>query len=238
MSESTAFGLGIFFGVFGPLLLIPVVWGVAHWPLRRLIGKWAVQRFGALSGLVRWVISVLFVGVVVLASYLPGRIQFANLCEVHAPAIKEVTDVPGFYATELYPYKAERFLREWGFAYVEAPDMYKKERTLRYEVGADGNTIVTEVSSPTSRYAVSDTFRELGNTIILDEKRVFELASGRELAHAGSVTYHGGYLRLVLGLYGMSDCPRPGTEKESRQFDDYYYLERKVLKSSFVQKNK
>jgi hypothetical protein len=149
-----------------------------------------------------------------------------------------VTDAPGFYAAELYPYRAERFLREWGFAYIEAPDMYKKGRTLRYEVGGDGKTVVTEISAPTSRYAVSDTFRELGNTLTLNEKRVFELATGRELAHAGSVTYHGGYLRLVLGVYGMSNCPNPGTAKESQQFADYYYLERKVLRSSFAQEKK
>lgn len=238
MSESAAFGLGILFGVFGPLLLVPVVWVVARWPLRPLIGRWTDQRFGSLSGFVRLLVATALVVAVVLVSYLPGRMEFEHLCEVHTPVIKEVTDVPGFYATELYPYKAERFLREWGFAYIEAPDMYKKERTLRYEVGIDGKTIVTEVPAPTSRYAVSDTFRELGNTLILDEKRVFEMATGRELAHAGSVTYHGGYLRLVLGVYGLSSCPRPGTEKESRQFDDYYYLERKVLRSSFVPKNK
>lgn len=236
MSESTAFGLGILFGVFGPLLLVPIVWAVARWPLRRLIGKWTDQLFGSASGLIRLVLSTALVGFVLLASYLPGRIEYAHLCEVHAPAITEVTDVPGFYATELYPYKAERFLREWGFAYIEAPDMYKKERTLRYEVGSDGKTIITEVPAPTSRYAVSDTFRELGNTLILDEKRVFEMATGRELAHAGSVTYHGGYLKLVLGIYGLSNCPWPGTAQESQQFNDYYYLERKVLRSSFVQK--
>jgi hypothetical protein len=236
MSESTAFGLGILFGVFGPLLLLPIVWAVARWPLRRLIGKWTDQHFGPASGFIRLVLSAALVGSVLLASYLPGRMEFSRLCAVHEPVIHEVTDVPGFYATELYPYLAEPFLRERGFAYVEAPDMYKKGRTLRYAVNADGKTIVTEVPAPASRYAVSYAFRTPGNTIVISEKRIFELSTDRELARAGSVTYHGGYLSLLLGIYGMSDCPNGRTEKGSRQFNDYYYLERKVLRSSFVQK--
>lgn len=237
MSESAAFGLGILLGVFGPLLLVPVVWAIARWPLRRLIGKWAEHRFGALSGFVRLLVATLLVVAVVLVSYLPGRMEYEHLCEVHTPVIEKATDVPGFYATKLYPYKAEPFLREWGFTYVEAPDMYQKGRTLRYEVGSNGETVVTEVPAPSSRYAVSDIFHELGNTLMLDEKRVYEMATGRELAHAGSVTYLGGYLHLVLGVYGLSTCPRPGTAQESRQFSDYYYLERKVLRSSFVPKS-
>lgn len=236
MSESTGFGLGIIIAVFGPLLLIPVIFVIARWPLRLLIGGWADRLFGALSGFVRFLVATILVAAVVFATYLPGRMEYEHLCEVHAPVIAEVVDVPGFYATELYPYRAERFLREWGFTYIEAPDMYKKERTLRYELGGDGKTIVTEIPTPTSRYAVSDTFRELGNTLVLNEKRVFEMTTGRELAHAGSVTYHGGYLRLILGVYGMSNCPHPRTAKGSQQFADYYYLEQKVLRSSFVQK--
>ena len=238
MSESAAFGLGIIIAVFGPLLLIPIVLIVARWPLRRLMGKWADRCFGSFSGFVRLFVAIVLVATVVLASYLPGRMEYEHLCELHAPVITEATDAPGFYATELYPYLAERFLREWGFSYIEAPDMYKEGRTLRYEVGSDGKTVVTEIAAPTSRYAVSDTTRSLGNTLVLQEKRIFERASGRELAHAGSVTYHGGYLHLLLGGYGMSYCPHPGTIKASQEFDDFYYLVRKVLKSSFKPKSR
>lgn len=239
MSESMAWGIGILLAMFGPLLFLPAIWAIARWPLRWLIGAWADRRFGAVAGVARWLLATALVAAAVLVSYWPGRMEYERLCAERAePVIREVVDVPGFYATELYPYSAERFLREWGFSYVEAPDMYKKGRTLRYAVGADGKTVVTEIPAPTSRYAVSDTFRELGNTLMLNEKRVFELATGRELARAGSVAYHGGHLWLMLGGYGMSNCPNPGTEKETRQFSDYYYLERKVLRSSFVPKYK
>jgi hypothetical protein len=237
MSESTGFGLGIIIAVFGPLLLIPAVFIIARWPLRRWAGKWANQRFGSDSGVMLMVMAAVVVAVIVLASYLPGRMEYEHLCEVHAPVITEVTDAPGFYVTELYAYQAENFLREWGFSYVEAPDMYKEGRILRYEVGNDGKTIVTEIAAPTSRYTVSDTTRKLGNTLVLHEKRIFETATGREMAHAGGVTYHGGYLHLVLGVYGMSSCPSPGTAKESQQFGDNYYLVRKVLRTSFVPKS-
>jgi hypothetical protein len=238
MSEGMAMGIGILIAMFGPLLLLPVIWAIARWPLRRLIGHWTDRRFGRQASLARLGVSAVLVGAVVLATYLPGRIEFAHLCEAHAePIISERVDVPGFYATELYPYRAERFLREWGFDYVEAPDMYKKGRTLRYTVGADGKTVVLDVPVPTSRYAVSDTTRVLGNTLTLTEKRVFELSTGRELARAGNVTYHGGPLSwAVLGIFGISDCPNPRYEKGGRQFDDFYYLERKVLRSSFAQK--
>jgi hypothetical protein len=237
MSESMAWGIGLLLAMFGPLLFLPLIWAIARWPLRWLIGAWTERSFGAAAGVARWLLATVVVGVAVLVSYLPGRMEYEQLCAEHAePVIREVVDVPGFYATELYPYSAERFLREWGFSYIEAPDMYKKGRTLRYAVGADNKTAVTEVPAPASRYAVRDTFRELGNTLTLNEKQVFELATGRELARAGSVVYHGGHLRLMLGVYGMSNCPIPVTAKGAQQFSDYYYLERKVLKSSFVQK--
>ncbi len=233
MSESAAMAFGLLLATFGPLLLAPVIWAVYRWPLRRLLGTWAQRRFGAGAPAVLFAASALLTGAMVTASWLPGRIEYARLCEAHTrPVIAERIDVTGFYATALYAYEAEQYLREWKFDYVEAPDMYKKERWLRYSIGADGKTVVGEISAPQSRHAVSRTTQVLGNTITLSEKRVFERAGGRELARAGSVIYHGGPLQLGLGVYGMRNCPDPRGAEGARWFDDYYYLERKVLRAA------
>ena len=232
MSEAMAWSLGLLLAMFGPLLLLPVIWAVYRWPLRYWLGDWTHRRFGAHAQAARLVIATVLIGIIVFATYLPGRLEFAELCGRYAkPVIVDVVEVPGFYSTSLYPYEAEGLLREWGFSYVEAPDMYKKARTLNYTLGADGKTVVAEIPSPTSRFAASHTTRAIGNTLTLSEKRVFELATDRELARAGSVVYHGGPLGMILGVHGMSNCPNPRYAEGSRQFDDYYYLERKVLKS-------
>ena len=238
MTEGIAWVIGLLFAVFGPLLFLPVIAIVYRWPLRAWLGDWTERHWGSGARMVRFGIATVLVGVLVLATYLPGRLKFARLCDRHAiPVIAEAVTVPGFYRTALYPFEAEQFLREWDFSYIEGPDMYRQGRTLRYALGADGKTIATEIPTPISRYAASHTTRVLGNTLTLSEKRVFELATNGELAHAGSVTYHGGPLSLVLGVYGMSHCPNPLHAIGRQQFDDYYYLERKVLRAQSAIKN-
>ena len=233
MSESTAWGIGLLLAMFGPLLFVPIVWAIERWLLRRALGAWSERRFGRRARFGRLAIAAVAVGAIVLATYLPGRVEFARLCEQHAqPVISKTVDVAGFYRTAMFPYEAERFLREWKFAYVEAPDMYRNGRILRYAIDAGGKTVATEVPAISSRYAASDTMQVLDRSLTLTQKRVFERESGRELARAGSVIYHGGPLGVVLGVYGMSHCPDPGSDVGGRQFDDYYYLERKVLRAS------
>lgn len=233
MSESLAMALGLLLATAGPLLLLPLVWAIYRIGLKRWFGTWAGRRFGRQSATILAALAAVLVAAVVVASWLPGRIEYGSLCEIHArPVIAERVDAAGFYATALYAYEAEQYLREWKFEYVEAPDMYRKERWLRYSIAADGKTAVSEIPAPQSRYAVSRTTREPGNTITVSEKRVFERGGGRELARAGSVIYHGGPLKYVLGVYGMRNCPDPRDAEGSRRFDDYYYLERKVLRAA------
>ncbi len=144
MSEGMGWAVGLLFAVFGPLLLLPVIWILYRWPLRALLGSWTERRCGSYARPARFGIATALVGAVVFATYLPGRLEFAALCDQYAnPVIVETVEVPGFYRSAMFPYEAEQFLREWGFSYIEAPDMYKHGRTLRYAVGAGGKTVAT-----------------------------------------------------------------------------------------------
>lgn len=223
------FGLGL--ATFGPLLFVVTAWALKRWLVAPALAHRAPERSAAEVNAAAWRICLLAMLLLALGSWLPGRFEYAHYAEVHCtPAIAERVTVGGFYHTTMYPYEAERYLGEGGFAWVEAPDMYRSGKYYRYAKDASGKTVQSELAEPTARYAVSSETSTPGNSITVTEKRVFELASGRELARAGSVNYLGGPLSFALGVYGMVHCPEPLSESGRRDFNDYYYLERKVLR--------
>ena len=115
-------GLGLFMAVFGPLLLLPVVWLVHRHPLGAL-DRWWEGRRGRRLGWRRQALAFGLVGGGVLASWLPGYLRYADLCAAHAtPRIAEYVRVDGFFHGKMFAYEAERYLREWGFSWVEAPE--------------------------------------------------------------------------------------------------------------------
>jgi hypothetical protein len=234
-------GIGLFMAVVGPLFLLPVVWVVHRWPLGAL-DRWRELRTGRRLGWKRQAMAFGLVGAGVLATWMPGYLRYAALCDTHAtPVVVERVTVDGFFVTQMFAYEAERYLSEWGFRWVEAPDPYRPGRILRYAKDPTGATGTTEIPSPTAGYAYLPGFSEEGGGLSLSTKRIVRLPDaeawrdpvgrGVELARAGSVTYHGGPLRLLLGAWGMTNCPTPRTESGSGQFMQFYELERRVLRA-------
>jgi hypothetical protein len=232
--EGFFFGLGVLLAVFGPLLLIPIVWILHRLLIRRLVLPSLVRRFGAArAGLLGVSISAAVATAVVAASYVPGKREFDRLCRAEGiPTIRERVSVEGFYRTRLYPYEAQGFLGPEGFFFVEGPDMYRRGRTIRYVLADDGQLRAEEVSEPRSRYGVRDVFEELPYGITKHDKVVYEIAGGRELGRASSIVYEGGPLSLFLGVYGMSSCPDVRSDEGAANFETYYELERIVLRNA------
>lgn len=174
--------------------------------------------------------SVLLVLGVLLASYLPGRLEFERLCTDFAePRIFWKVRVEGFFLDDLTANSfGQRYLGEEGFAWFETHDIYKRGRFVRFRKA--GDKVHTEpVTELQSLHVVKSATEVRDRTIHVSRTAISERESGRLLAEAHSVIYHGGPLGIVLGVYGMSHCPNPITPEGSRQFNLYYHLVREVL---------
>jgi hypothetical protein len=219
--------------VFGPVLLIPITWLI----YRFLIKPFFLPRLPSrikegIRPFVGIMMSLLIVVATLGLSYFPGKFEFDQLCSEHGePRVSERVMTDGFFRTRLYPYEANKFLEEDSFSFVEAPHMYKKGGYVRYSRDGSGKVREEEVTEPISRYGVRDHLSRVSHGIIMNEKIVYEIETGKELAKAASITYEGGPLSFLLGVYAMSSCPDVRTGKGSQDFRTYYDLETLVLRS-------
>lgn len=221
--------LGLLLAVLGPLLLLL--------PLALLYFLFKRTGLGARLGwsadnarLLHLALATAPVLGAVLATYLPGRFEFERLCEALAePRIVEKVRADGFFLDDLTASSfGQRYLNEEGFAWFETHDIYRRGRFVRYR--KSGGDVVTEpVSALTARYAVKSGVEVRPDSIHVARTAIIERVSGKLLAEAHSVIYHGGKLGMVLGVYGMSNCPNPVTPEGRRQFNLYYHLVREVL---------
>lgn len=220
---------GLLLTVLGPLLLLlPIVLLVF------LFGRAGLGARLGLSADNARLLHVAAAGILVLgavlATYLPGRIELERLCsELAEPRILERARVEGFFLDDLTANSfGQRYLGEEGFAWFETHDIYKRGQFVRFRKA--GDKVHTEpVTELQSRHVVKSATEVRDRTIHVSRTAISERESGRLLAEAHSVIYHGGPLGIVLGVYGMSNCPNPITPEGSRQFNLYYHLVREVL---------
>jgi len=223
--------LGYILVLFGPLLLIPITWliyrfGVSPYLMPRL----ARYLDGWNETLAGTIISLFFVLSILAASYLPGRMEFNRLCSNHGrPEIQDRVSVEGYLGTRVFPYQASSILRDSPFRYIETRDPYNDEQYLIYRLDADGALTDSVIEKPASRFGVKNSLSRTawGNT--LNKKTIYELKTGRVLAGAASITFDGGPLSLLLGVYAMEHCPDIISETGSERFNTFYNLESKIL---------
>ena len=214
-------GLGVLLAILGPLLLIPVIWALYRFAFKPFFGS----TWKALS------LAVALVLAAVALSYIPGKRAFDDRCAAQGPPmVFERADAKGFYRTALFPYEAVQYIQQDRFEFVEAPDPYKKDVTIRYSIGPDGGVRQDEVTELRSVYGVRKTYALEGSTSVT-KKVIYEIATGRELAHAAQLDYQGGPLSIFLGTLGMASCPDIRTEQGSRHFRTFYDLEKIVLRA-------
>jgi len=219
--------------VFGPLLLL-VPAAALYWLFRRVgVAQRAGISRGGSTQAVHVLLALLTVAIVVAGTWLPGRLEFSRLCdELAEPRIHARVQVDGFYLDDSTANSfGQRYLTDEGFAWMEAKDIYSGGGYVRYR--RDGETIVTDrLPQVTAAYIVRSDVDVRAHGIHVARTEITERATGKLLAEAHSVTYHGGPLGLVLGVYGLANCPNPISAEGSRQFDAYYHLVRDVLNGS------
>lgn len=220
---------GLLLAMLGPLLLL-LPWGLIYTLMRRA-GLGTRLGLGPVNArLLQVTASAAIVLGVVLASYLPGRLEFERLCgELAEPRIIERVRAEGFFLDDLTASSfGRRYLAEEGFAWFETHDIYQRGHYVQFRQSGD-QVVIEPIAEPRARHVVKSTTEVRDNTIHVSRTTISDRQSGRLLAEAHSVIYHGGPLGLVLGVYGLSNCPNPVTPEGSRQFDLYYHLVREVL---------
>jgi hypothetical protein len=208
---------GILWVMAAPLLLVPVVLGLAY--LLRGFGK-AKALAAAL---------LLAIGPVV-AIYALDRNEFAGLCrEIGRPTITSRAVADGIYLnSDTANSFGNRYVLEEGFAWLERQDIYDRSGFVRVARKSDGSLSEDKIPGLTARYEVRETFetgrRETGvsRTLVIDRQ------TGEEMARAADAHFSGGRLWWLLGGYGSTSCMSPLTD--SQGFDDYYHLARKTLR--------
>jgi len=208
---------GILWAMAAPLLLVPVVVGLAY--LLRGFGKvksWAAALVLALGP--------------VIAIHALDRNEFAGLCrEIGRPTITSRAVADGIYLnSETANSFGNRYVLEEGFAWLERQDIYDRSGFVRVAHRPDGSLSEDKIPGLTARYEVRETFetgqREAGisRTVVIDRQ------TGEEMARAADAHFSGGRLWWLLGAYGSTSCMSPLTD--SQGFDDYYHLARNTLR--------
>jgi len=231
--ENILIGLGVLLAIFGPLLLIPIIWVIYRLVTRPLLGRLFPPQTSSRKIAQGAIMSAIFLITGALAhSYIPGKYEYDAFCGKYAePRILETVNTEGFYRNRVYNYDARKYLEEGGFMFVEGPFPAQPERFRRYSMNAEGEFIEREIDAPTARYGVRDELWETDSGVIFSVKTVYDMSSNRELARAARLTYSGGYLSILLGSYATTSCPDIRTEQGSNNFRIYYDLEKVVLNS-------
>jgi hypothetical protein len=109
-------GIGILLAVFGPLLLI-VPMAVVYWLLARSNIAARFDRRQEMARFAYTAIATVSVLAVVVATYLPGKLEYNRLCEKLAePNIIEHGRADGFFLDDLTADSfGMRYLRNEGF---------------------------------------------------------------------------------------------------------------------------
>ena len=111
--------------------------------------------------------AALFVAVILAVPYLPGKLEYDDLCgEYSEPRILETVKVDGFYRSRVYSYEARKFFGKDGFRFVEGPYPGQPERFRRFSISPHGKVIEVEIPAPTSQIEVRDELWETTSGVI------------------------------------------------------------------------
>jgi len=215
------FLVGIIWAVFAPLLLLLPLWaiykvlGVLGWP-DRWLAHWAVARLR----LLRFALAALLVALPVVTIWQMDHHAFVQVCQQEGiPVIRRTAQTDGFFLDDSTANSfGQRYLQTEGFAWMEARSIYKRDAFVRYTRAPDGKVSEVEQATLTARYrVVTDPLRPNAHTFVL-RTRILDTqadAADQEMARAAMVSFDGGRLKWVLGVYGTDDFPSVRTDNET-----------------------
>ena len=213
--------VGLVWAAFAPVSLVALV-ALLAWLLRRGKVRWALPLAGAL------VIAP------VATLWLLDRAEFMTVCAGEGkPTIYRKASADGIFLNSGTANSfGMRYLHEEGFAWVEAPSIYKHGEWVRYArdtASTAANAIVTtEIPAITARYEVRELFSQPFSHTGLSQTHVVDRSTGEVLAKAGSATFGGGRATWVIGAWGTTSCP--SAMQAPQLFSDYYHLAKRTLR--------
>lgn len=214
---------GMLWALAAPLLLLLPAAGLA----------WAMRRHGRPARpALRWPLALGLVAVVVLALWLPQRLQFATLCDsLGAPQVLQTAEADGFFLDDGTANSfGMRYLQEEGFAWIEARSIYKRDAYTRHTREADGRITSTEAAALTALYQLTSASDDLPDGTHVQRLTLTRRDTGAVLARAASAHFQGGRARWLLGMWGTASCPNPVLPEGNRAFRQTYHLARDALR--------
>lgn len=221
--------IGLIWAAFAPLLLLlPVL--LLQWLMRRAGWPGARGVAGRRARAWRWGTAAALVAVAVAGLWLPDRLAFAGRCDAMGGArILERRPVAGFFLDDDTANSfGMRYLQQEGFDWIEARSLTRTGGFIRYENtpqgvrGREVDALAAEVE--VVRLELPRSSGVSGQQLLIRDR-----ATGRELAHAGSMYFDGGRARWVLGAWGTASCPDSLRDRGDRSFAAFYYLARDTL---------
>ena len=209
--------IGIIWAVLAPVSLVIVVILLA-WMLRKSAVRWAAP------------LAIAAVLTPVAVVWLLDRADFIRVCDGEGkPVVYRHATAEGIFLNSGTSNSfGMRYLHEEGFHWMEAPSIYQRNAWVRYERSGDGSISTTDIPAITARYEVREDFSQPHGHTGLSQTKVIDRASGELLAKAGSATFDGGRMRLVLGAWGTQTCPSAMSSPEA--FNEVYHLAKNALR--------
>jgi len=218
--------IGLIWAVLAPLILVALIFALA----------WTLQR-RRVRGAFIWATSAILLPVA--AVWWWDHEAFIGVCDREGrPVIFRKAMADGVFLNSGTSNSfGMRYLHDEGFAWIEAPSIFKRDAWVRYErsgaKGTDGNNTVanittTEIPVITARYEVREDFSQPYGHTSLSQTRVIDRQNGELMAKASSAHFSGGRMHWVLGAWGSRSCP--GAMSSPDDFNGYYHLARKTLR--------
>ena len=220
--------IGLAWAALAPLILVALI----------LVLAWALRR-ASVRGAAWLAISVVLFPVA--AVWWLDRAEFNSVCSGEGkPVIFRKAMADGVFLNSGTSNSfGMRYLHDEGFAWIEAPSIYRPGAWVRYErssaVATDkdhsrttANIITTEIAAITARFEVREDSSQPFSHTSLSQTRVIDRNSGELMAKAGNAHFSGGRMKWVLGAWGARTCPSAMSSPED--FNDYYHLAKKTLR--------
>ena len=203
-------GLGFLLVLAGFLLNIPVVAALHFFLVRPLFRKHRGNTKGAV------LVSLLLLAGVLSLSYLPGALEFEELCTTQGePKLGTVAAADGYYVDEYYVWihsKSEELLKAGTLQYVEGKSNIANNLPYaRITLDADGTRTSEQVASLKSEYGLRTQHAKEG-WITSTTQEFYRIANGDVISSHTSFDYLGGPLAWLVQPWGRRSCPDYGDE--------------------------
>lgn len=209
--------VGILWAALAPVSLILIA-ALLAWLLRKKGVRWALP------------LAIAAVAAPVALFWLLDHSEFAQVCGREAGSViyRHAKADEIFLNSDTSNSFGMRYLHEEGFRSVEARSLSRRDAWVRYERAANGTITTTDIPALSARYEVWEVFTRPYRHTGLSQALVIDRATGEVLAKAGSATFDGGRMNVVLGAWGTRSCP--SALDSSAAFGDFYHLAKNTLR--------